>query len=173
MAHVKRMRKEHDSLLAIAGRLSAVIAQDAPPPSSFRLHALRLELASALMDHLQSEDWVLYPQLLVSYDIRVAEIARTFRDEMGGLAKAFRQYAEQWGSHAIEGDWKRYRLETAVILKALTDRIDRENRDLYPLFESLDKTKRPRPVASCPSASDPLRTLAKLSLLTSRPQQPR
>ena len=160
MAHVKRLRKEHANLLAIAGRLSAEIARDAPPPPTM-LYALRRELASALMEHLQSEDWVLYPRLLVSHDKRVAETARTFCDEMGGLAKAFREYAEQWGTHAIAGDWNRYRLETANILKALTDRIKRENRNLYPLFESLEKAERPRSADGRPSAPDPLPASAR------------
>ena len=111
-----------------------MIAHDAPPPSR-ELYVLRMEFASALIHHLKLEDWSLYPQLLVSSDKRVAATALAFSEEMGGLAKAFRDYAEQWGAYAIEGDWKRYQRETAAILEALTRRIAREERDLYPLIE--------------------------------------
>ena len=137
MSNLNRLREEHADLVAIAGRLSALIAQDAPPQSNV-LYKVRREFASALLHHLKSEDWVLYPRLLVSRDKQVAETARLFSKEMGGLAKAFRDYAEQWGSYAIEGDWERYQRETIAILEALTDRITRENRDLYPLFEALE-----------------------------------
>ena len=137
MLDLNRLREEHADLVAIAGRLSALIAQDTPPPSNV-LYRVRQEFASALIRHLKSEDWILYPRLLVSRDKHVAETARLFSKEMGGLAKAFRDYAEQWGSHAIEGDWNRYQRETTDILEALTDRIIRENRDLYPLFEALE-----------------------------------
>ena len=134
MQDLSLLRQEHEELVAIAGRMSAMIAHDGPPPSR-ELYVLRMEFASALIQHLKSEDWLLYPQLLVSRDKRVASTARAFRDEMGGLATAFREYAEQWGPYAIEGDWKRYQRETAAILEALTLRIGREERDLYPLIE--------------------------------------
>ena len=129
-----RLREEHDNLAAIAGRLSEIIAKDAPPPSR-ELYKLRMELASALAHHLKSEDWMLYPRLLVSSDKRLGDIARAFCKEMGGLASAFRDYAAQWGAHAIWGDWERYQRETAEIIKALTLRMAREEHDLYPLLE--------------------------------------
>ena len=137
MSHLDRLREEHTNLLVLAGRLSALIAQDRPPPSNL-LYRVRHELASALIHHLKSEDWVLYPRLLVSRDRHIAQTARLFSREMGGLARAFRDYAEQWGSHAIEGDWKRYQRETTEILEALTERIARENCDLYPLFDTVN-----------------------------------
>ena len=53
---------------------------------------------------------------------------------MGGLAEAYAEYAERWGSYAIQSDWNGYRTETAEILEALTNRIKREDRELYPLL---------------------------------------
>lgn len=137
MPQLTRLREEHRQLATIAGRLSRVIAQDAPPAAN-ELYALRQELASALIRHLKAEDWVLYPQLLASSDKRVSQTARSFSDEMGGLAKAFRDHLERWGAFAIEGNWNGYRREMAEILEAMAQRIKRENRDLYPLFEALD-----------------------------------
>ena len=134
MQDLNRLREEHESLAIIVGRLSAMIAQDSPPPSR-ELYVLRMELTSALIHHLRSEDWMLYPRLLVSCDRRLADIAREFSKEMGGLSKAFRDYVEQWGAYAIKGGWKRYQRETAEILNSLTVRMDREERDLYPLLE--------------------------------------
>ena len=134
MQDLIHLHEEHEKLVAIAGRFSEMVAHEVPPPSR-ELYVLRMEFASALIQHLKAEDWMLYPQLLVSSDKRVAETARAFSKEMGGLARAFMDYAEQWGAHAIEGDWKRYQRETAAILEALTLRIAREERDLYPLIE--------------------------------------
>lgn len=57
---------------------------------------------------------------------------------MGGLASVFMNYAEKWGAFAIESDWPGYCRDTATIAAALTCRINRENRDLYPLLERLD-----------------------------------
>jgi len=44
-----------------------------------------------------------------------------------------------WSAAAIEADWPGYCADSRVIIDALTNRILRENRDLYPLLEHLDR----------------------------------
>ena len=135
MPDLNKLHEEHRSLAALAARLSAIIGGDAPPPSG-ELYRLRMKLASELIHHLKNEDWVLYPALLASNDERAALTARTFSAGMGGLANEFWSYTGRWGAKAIDIDWKGYQRETAEILRALTLRMVREERDLYPLLES-------------------------------------
>jgi len=137
MHRLQQLRKEHAELVAITRRLSAVVAREVPPPST-ELYVLRRELSSALIRHLKAEDWLLYPGLLVSPNQLVARTALSFSKEMGRLARDYTEYAERWGSYAIESDWEGYRTETAAILEALTNRIKREDRELYPLLEKLN-----------------------------------
>ena len=138
MSNLAKLREEHAELVAIVRRLSDVIAKDSPPRSP-DFHALRRELQSKLIAHLKAEDWMLYPRLLDSPDPDVAGTARLFNEEMGGLAAAFMNYAEKWGPVAIERDWAGYCRDTAAIAQALSERITRENQELYPLLERLDK----------------------------------
>jgi iron-sulfur cluster repair protein YtfE (RIC family) len=135
MSDLNRLRDEHAILVVIARRLSAMITQQVPPPAK-ELYSARMKLASELIRHLKTEDWVLYPQLMASSERRVAETARAFSEEMGGLAKAFGDYANRWTAIAIESDWKGYRRETTEILKILSRRMAREERELYPLLET-------------------------------------
>ena len=137
MHRLQQLRKEHAELMAITRRLSAMIARDLPPPPT-ELYLLRRELSSALIRHLKAEDWLLYPRLLLSPNQVVARTALSFSEEMGGLAEAYTEYAERWGSYAIQSDWDGYRTETADILGALASRIKREDRELYPLLEKLN-----------------------------------
>ncbi len=138
MLNLVKLREEHAQLVSIVRRLSEEIGQDKPGPSA-ELHVLRRELSSTLIRHLKAEDWILYPKLLGSSDTAVVATARKFNDEMGGLAAAFMAYSEKWGPLAIERDWAGYREETATIADALTQRITRENRELYPLLERFDR----------------------------------
>jgi hypothetical protein len=134
MDDLKQCQEGHRQLLGISSRLADVIARDVPPPARV-LYDLRQEFASILIRHLKAEDWLLYPKLLRSSDPRVVQIAQFFVNEMGGLATAFRDHSERWGSYAIGSDWAGYRRETAQLLKTLKTRITREDRDLYPLCE--------------------------------------
>jgi iron-sulfur cluster repair protein YtfE (RIC family) len=136
MANIPKLRDEHFRLMATVRRLGLVIEQRKPPPP-LHLLALRHELSSTLIAHLQEEDWLLYPQLVDSRDGHIAATARTFREEMGGLADAYVAHCQRWTAVTIIGDWPGYCCECRQILDALTIRITRENRELFPLLETI------------------------------------
>jgi hemerythrin-like domain-containing protein len=138
MSSLAQLRGEHAELVKIVKELQALIEGDAPPPA-VALFDVRRRLSSMLIAHLKAEDWVLYPPLLSSADTKVAETARHFVDEMGGLAQAFTVYIERWDALSIESDWPRYQRESRGIIEALTTRIIRENRELYPLLERIER----------------------------------
>ena len=138
MGDVRKIREEHATLVKILGRLSDAITRETPPPS-VELYGLRRELTSTLLAHLKLEDWVLYPSLVKHADGEVAALGKRFNEEMGGLSAAFTAYSEKWGATAIDSDWSGYRADTAVIIEALTNRIIRENRELLPVAERIER----------------------------------
>ena len=69
----------------------------------------------------------------------MSETGTAFKDEMGGLAPAFIAYCDKWNAPAIVADWAGYCSDTRAILDALLNRLTRENRELLPLIERLDR----------------------------------
>ena len=138
MHRIAKLRDEHTRLIALVGRLNVVIAADAPPPG-VELQTLRLDLATTLIGHLKSEDWLLYPDLLDNSDPRIVLLARRFCAEMGDLSKAFLDYSERWMKVPIGEYWTDFCRETRAITDALIERIEREDRLLYPLLGTLDQ----------------------------------
>jgi iron-sulfur cluster repair protein YtfE (RIC family) len=132
---IAQLREEHAHLIEILGRLEAVLARSAPPPA-MELFALRRELTAALVGHLKTEDWMVYPRLIASRDKAVAATARAMADEWGGLAAEFAAFSEAWGATEITLDWAGYRRAATLMIGALARRIARENRELYPLIEA-------------------------------------
>lgn len=138
MSNFMQLMTDHVELLDICQLLEGSITGDTPPPS-VDLFGVRGRLTAKLIAHLKAEDWLLYPRLLESGDARVASTAQAFVEEMGGLAAAFNTYVESWDAFRIEREWAAYKAETAGIIAALRCRINRENRELYPLIEEIDK----------------------------------
>jgi iron-sulfur cluster repair protein YtfE (RIC family) len=138
MSSLAQLRAEHAELVRIVGELQTLIDNDVPPPQ-VELFKVRRKLSSVLIAHLKAEDWVLYPPLLNSNDSVIAATAQEFVDEMGGLAQAYSVFNEKWDALGIEADWAHYRAEAKGIIEALTNRIIRENRDLYPLLEKVQR----------------------------------
>ena len=138
MSSIMQLRTDHVELFDICQLLEDSIAGDVPP-SSVDLFGVRKRLTAKLIAHLKAEDWLLYPRLLESDDAQIASTARGFVQEMGGLAATFNAYVEAWDAFRIEREWPKYKAETRSIIEAQRNRIVRENRELYPLIEKLDK----------------------------------
>jgi hypothetical protein len=136
MTDLGKLRDEHTEILRIVDKLRYLIDRAIPPPQ-LHLFALRHELSSTLIGHLKDEDWLLYPRLLKSADRHIAATARAFSHEMGGLAVAYTGHCKKWNADAITADWAGYCEESRCLIDALTNRITRESRDLYPLLETL------------------------------------
>ena len=138
MSDGAKLREDHAQLVKLLRSLSVFI-QESSPPQPLELFELRRQLSATLISHLKAEDWVLYPRLLASSDDAIAETARTFNEEMGGLAAAFMAYSDKWNATAIAQDWAAYCADSRTIIDAPTDRITRENRELLPLLDRLDE----------------------------------
>ena len=138
MTDVAKLREDHAELVKLVRRLGSFIDQPSPP-AALELFDLRRQLTATLIAHLKAEDWVLYPRLLASPDPKIAATARAFNEEMGGLASAFSGYCDKWSAAAIGADWAGYCADSRDIIDALTNRILRENRELLPLIDRLDR----------------------------------
>jgi hypothetical protein len=138
MSELMKLREDHATLARLFKQLGEVIERPSPP-SPVELFDLRRQLLSTLLAHLKLEDWALYPRLIDSGDPELATAGEAFRDEMGGLAPAFLEYCDKWNATSINADWSGYCRETKTVLEALTGRLTRENRELLPLLERLDR----------------------------------
>jgi hypothetical protein len=138
MSTFAKLRQDHADIVRIVGAFEEVIARPSPPPQ-LELFDLRRQLTSTLIAHLKSEDWVLYPRLMASGDAATAAAGRAFNAEMTGIASAYSDYAGRWGAAAIERDWPAYCAESRAVIDALMGRITRENRELLPLLEAIEK----------------------------------
>jgi len=138
VSQLTRLREDHAKLARLFGNLGEAVSRSGPPPQ-VELFELRHNLVSMLLAHLKLEDWALYPRLIDSGDAELSTAGQAFKDEMGGLAPAFVAYCDKWAASSINGDWAGYCADTRSILEALMNRLTRENRELLPLLERLDR----------------------------------
>jgi hemerythrin-like domain-containing protein len=136
MAQTDNFRRQHDELLQIAAEMTPLLSVDALTREAVKARALLATLAGKLNVHLSAEDNALYPRLLNHRDAQVAELARRFQDEMGGLKEAFGGYLSRWPAAAqIQKDPGQFVKETKGIFEALSRRIDKDNQGLYAVVD--------------------------------------
>lgn len=133
MGFTDKFKVQHNEILAVAKELTQQIGAKAEPAT---LRKLLSNLAGKLSFHLAMEDDALYPRLIDGKDAKAKEMARRFKDEMGGLGGAFAAYNAKWQLSAIKADPAGFAEESQAVFTALKKRIQRENTELYPLAET-------------------------------------
>ena len=131
-------RTQHDELLGIAGDISKGLNADSLGKDASNVRNLLSDLAGKLTLHLALEDKNLYPTLVSHNDPEISTTTKKFIDEMGGLASVFMSYNDKWSTpDTIQKSPQDFISETGGVFKALADRIDRENNELYVLMDKI------------------------------------
>lgn len=138
---IERLRAEHAAIVTLSGFLMDMVAAPQPPRAT-ELASVRGMLRDTLTRHLKCEDWALYPKLQAKGDPDISRLAKQFVDEMGHIADDFAAYDLRWTQAAVDADWPGFCAETTGILDTLAMRIDREDKDLYPVAEQIGDDRR-------------------------------
>ncbi len=133
---MERLRAEHAALVALARIIMAMLKEPAPSRPA-DLASARGALRETLIRHLKCEDWALYPRLRASGEPELVRVTRDFELEMGDLAEDFAAYDGKWTAELVAADWEGFRRETMIVFDLLKLRIEREERELYPLADRL------------------------------------
>ena len=135
MPYTDNFRRQHDEILALAGDIAARLQPDTLRAEARAVRALLSALAGKLAIHLAMEDKALYPRMAEAGVEDCAALASAFMKEMGGLGAVFAAYNQQWQAAAIAADPAGFGRHTREVFGALGKRIERENRQLYPLAD--------------------------------------
>lgn len=127
-------RAQHAEILAIAKEIAASLQPATLAKDADRVRMLLAKLAGVLNVHLAMEDKSLYPNLLASP--KTVAIAKRFMDEMGTLAGSFKSFMGKWpNGQSIQRSSSEFAKELTAIFDAIAKRIQREEKELYPLVD--------------------------------------
>lgn len=136
MAKSDMFRTQHKELLDLVGKMVPLLNPQSVTDKAADIRTALTALAGKLTMHLQMEDTVLYAKMLA--DPKGKPTADRFQHEMGGIKTAFTGYLAKYGTPAaISGNAAGFIADTQGIVKALGDRIKKEEGELYPLFDTL------------------------------------
>ena len=136
MAGYRRQHAEIGEVLgAISGKLDPARLSDG---EALAICADIGKLVGMLSVHLESEDESLYPELRASSSVAASQAAERFQSEMDGLKAEVEMFFLKWGSpDAVSGDPGGFVDESRSFCESLTERIEREDAELYALAEQL------------------------------------
>ncbi|HET8764192.1 MAG TPA: hemerythrin domain-containing protein [Rhodanobacter sp.] len=135
--HVERYLQDHRH---IAQQIAAMrsLSRDGIPAHAHDIAEQLATMAAQIKLHLALEDQVLYPELARVADTALAALATRYQGEMAALTEAFAEFVAHWRVAAhIEADPEGFRHAANVVLKALHERLQREEAEFFPAVARL------------------------------------
>ena len=127
---IQTCRGHHAVLREQLQRFPSPVAANGP-----RIRTALRDLETVLVRHLEFEDARLYPALEAA-EPAIAERARRYRDEMGGLSARVVAFLERWSVEAaVEAEPNAFAQAWDTVRTALERRMAAEDDDLYEMAE--------------------------------------
>lgn len=127
--------RQHQEMLDLAAEIGQYQNQLQVRENAGAISNLLSQLAGKLKMHLMVEDQFVYPKLAIHSDVQIQKTSQNFANEMGDLGKAFGDYKTKYlGATKIANNADLFIVDTKNIFTALTKRMEKETRSLYPLL---------------------------------------
>lgn len=136
--NIERMKYQHVRILKGIADMRA-LAHDGIKENATNLANELKSLSRVISAHLGVEDRVLYPTLFKHDNAKVVAMAHDYQDSMQSIIDIFTEFSGDWADDfKIRRDPEGFRSHANIALKALYERMQKENRHFYPTIEALD-----------------------------------
>lgn len=133
---INHFQRDHDQIKRDLETLHT-LADRGIAANAAEIAAQLLAMSAHIKIHLTSEDRTLYPKLAASGDATVVAMATRYQNEMSGLFDAFKHFVENWRiADRLKADPEGFRASANQVLKALHDRLHREEAEFFPAVEA-------------------------------------
>jgi iron-sulfur cluster repair protein YtfE (RIC family) len=134
---IQRYHRDHATILQQIDALRT-LSRAGVRENAGKIGEAIVSTASHIKFHLAAEDQVLYPRLAKAGTPEVAELSARYQAEMQGIAQAFAGFVSKWRVPArLEADPDGFRHDANTVLRALYERLRREDVELYPVAEQV------------------------------------
>lgn len=149
---IQHLKDDHRVLLGQYGDIKTAAAKAIATQGDWKaVEAGLVKLRRGLTDHLMTETIKLYVylQLSLARDREKSKVMRSFSSEMAGIGKVALDFIDKNRDVSLHPDKQEKFLDTwNEIGKVLGDRIGREEKTLYPMYDAANNDRAHPPSAS-------------------------
>lgn len=125
---------EHQRLRACNVEM-ATLARQLDPPSVDELNDARWRFSRTLLRTLTLKDRMIYPRLRLHADPVARAVAERFCQSTSVDYERFAAHTKRFPPDTVVRDWRAYAVAVRLRTAELENRMDREERDLFPLLD--------------------------------------
>ncbi len=111
------------------------IALRPAPPDRDALNDMRWRLMRSLLRTLTLKDRMIYPRLRLHPDVAARAVAERFSASTEADYERIAAHSKRFPPEAVARDWPGYTASVRLRVNEMNDRLDREERELFPLLD--------------------------------------
>lgn len=132
---LSNLKRQHSEIIDLAGYILNCIKNNSVDKNIEQVVKSINTISGKLKIHLLSEDKHLYPYLISSSDAALNMFGKKYYEEMSEVSKGYNEYKAKYNtSSKIKQNIGDFKEDTERIFSALSNRVEREERELYPLL---------------------------------------
>lgn len=133
--NVMNLKRQHNEVMDLANYILDNIENCTVNENSEQIAKNINIITGKLKVHLLNEDEFLYPYLLSSSDPALNAFGIKYSEEMKEVTEAYEGYKSKYNTaNKIRQNLSGFNENTKQVFAVLSDRIDREEKELYPIL---------------------------------------
>lgn len=134
--NIDKLKDQHVQILTAVAQMRKLV-RGGIAENAEGISRLVISISGIIKLHLAREDSHLYPALAAGGQ-ELAALGSRYQQEMGGIAGSYMEFSRKWNTPGvIHADPEGFRMEANSVFKALHQRIQQENVELYPAIAVL------------------------------------
>ncbi|KOA19304.1 hypothetical protein CLHOM_24100 [Clostridium homopropionicum DSM 5847] len=132
---ISNLKRQHNEVMNLANYILNNITSSTVEQNLDQIVKNINTITGKLKIHLLNEDKYLYPFLSSSPDTTLNAFGVKYSEEMKEVSKAYEDYKSKYNTvNKVKQNIVEFNKDTEKIFEALSSRIDREEKELYPLL---------------------------------------
>lgn len=132
---ILNLKRQHNEVMNLANYILNSITDSTIEQDLDQIVKNINTITGKLKIHLLNEDKYLYPYLLNSSEAKLNTFGNKYNEEMKEVSKAYEDYKEKYNTvNKVKQNITGFKEDTRKVFEVLSNRIDREEKELYPLL---------------------------------------
>lgn len=133
--NVINLKRQHNDIIGLVNYVLKEIENNMVEQNIQEIVLNINTITGKLKIHLLNEDKYLYPNLINNTDITLDAFGKRFFEEMKEVTMAYENYKSKYNTaNKIKQNIEAFNKDTKQVFKTLMNRIQREEKELYPLL---------------------------------------
>ncbi|MBF0034227.1 hemerythrin domain-containing protein [Citrobacter freundii] len=135
--NIDKMKNQHVEILEKISFLRK-LSQAGVSSNAQEIATAIVSMSAIIKTHLSAENQFLYPHIEQDGNSTLRQISSTFQREMTDIVSDYDVFSRRWNiASKLIGNDEAFRRDANTVLRKVFERMQKENKDFYPLVERM------------------------------------